>query len=1795
MDKPGEVVVDNVVESKPVEAGPTAEDFRLLMKTMNDMAMVISSLKSQQLIINHPPTTPPETNADPKGKEKEKEEMKNPSSPLIISSSSSSSSSPSTESPAESNWTSSDDDQLARLLKKRNENLAPQPLIFNLSPIVGAIDDRGDDPSAIDDDSSDDESGGEEATIIAEALLEVRADPRRAVKYSRKPPSIDISNKLKGKYPFEKPQKYITWSTMVSNYLKTFHADYFLNRSRTSSWTRRDKLNHAIVYNWLCAQLQGNERAVAVAMKIENKSQACYVWAALRDRYDRMALVDVQNLERKWSQLKVGGSETATNFTDRVDAIADELQRLGSPVSELSKLNTMRSALLQDSRYETSVRATYLNPDVCYLAMKSSLLELDRATQGSKPRQGATAKDEEQHGLSANQQTNQDRAKTRTCFHCGRTGHYKSDCPIKDKPQTPDGLAAVEKFKKAMKSRNKGKKDYSTVSVSSVVDSGTTPKSIFPPSNAITNVRRRETVIGIADKNTTIVARETGKTPLFQGEDPVEVIVTDRVREPLISVLQVANVNNISTVFDRDGVRFVKGKVDLDPSLIKGKGIILGGQYRYDVPSSPSSLHNAQHENRTEAEVKSDGNHCLFNAEETSAPLGGAQDQLRSILKRSIYESVENEMEGIEALYREDGEMDDEFATSNIELLGQNLEMHVGKKGSGDESVRFAEPETVASESRCKRKESPKPIASGDESYKPLVPYNLKEASASDSVAGAIWRSLVNVLKKLKPPRRKPKKKRAAQRQYDPTIELEEETFHNRCGHLSEVRRTIESGAIRGKIPIWEKLKKMDKHMPCIHCLAGKMKQRHYDGPTEPTVWKPGESLHVDNCEMPVLSLSGMKHEFEVEDEATGCLFGVPQAKRKTSGDNLIKIVAWIERQSGNKVKRVVCDGASEFIQPGSVMMQWASENGVEMVPSTSHTSNENNIAENAHKRRDEVGRTIRIKARLPPPFWAEASRFARIIKARILQKKQTKTGFEQFYCYKPTLSDIHVFGCVAIVWRRPDQRNKLESRALPCIYLGPQGKGHRFYNVLTNKVFQASTAIWAEKSFGIQNAKKLCEQIGLKSWVDEDDDDFFYDEDDVSTECIDVEKELSKTNLPPPTDPEHLFLNPLITNVLDTPEAPEPLDDTPARRPKRERYPDAPNPIPVASIEDNDDEDDNDRVHDLTLMEVLHETLPLNIDSAPGEQPPEVENPMDVISNPEPEPPPLPTIGASRYPSRKRNVPIELSQDKYGMLCRQYMLKAQSLALGPKTPRGYKQAGSGDDGPKWMRSMKAEYDTHVTNGTFGDLIPRSLAEARRASSPKKYFYIVDGLWKYRVKTKNGVVDKLKSRFCANGSTQDASPEETFSPTARMATIRMLIALAAEFGADVRNGDIPGAYLNAPIDDDTEIYISQPKGFEVEGKEDWVYRLEKALYGLKQAGKLWNSLLHTYLLEIGFKQNIADPCLYYKRSDPNDKKSGLLVLAITVDDFLYFGTEQTMVDEFIASLEGRFDYIDEGLAEWFLGMCIEQDCETIKLSQKDYINTITREWPNVYPTFSPVKTNSILQPPTKPVNPKFKYRKLCGQLRYVTLTRPEIEFPLNQCCKYQEKWDDTHIAALLKIVGYLKRFPYIPLCYRKNRNPSSDLIIQLTGVADSSFADQPLRLSSYGFLVRLNGMTVAWKGRSTPTVATSSAAAEYVAIAECLKELLHTMQVLEGLELTVEIPMIILTDSTGAIGIANFRKVHDRSKHIDVRYHFTRERITDGTLRLKKVPTDENAADIFTKPLGATKMSKFLNDIVNPT
>jgi hypothetical protein len=311
-----------------------------------------------------------------------------------------------------------------------------------------------------------------------------------------------------------------------------------------------------------------------------------------------------------------------------------------------------------------------------------------------------------------------------------------------------------------------------------------------------------------------------------------------------------------------------------------------------------------------------------------------------------------------------------------------------------------------------------------------------------------------------------------------------------------------------------------------------------------------------------------------------------------------------------------------------------------------------------------------------------------------------------------------------------------------------------------------------------------------------------------------------------------------------------------------------------------------------------------------------------------------------------------------------------------------------------------------------------------------------------------------------------------------------------------------------------DIYMSQPRGFEAEGREDWYCKLDKALYGIPPAGQCWYDDCSKFLRELGFKQSRADPCLFRKQTD-----NGHMVISLTVDDFLEFSTSTELQKNTVEALFKKFEYIDNGPATWFLGMGVTQNYDKIQLCQKDFINTIVDEHPGVRTHNTPGVQGTVLAPDTE--RAKFPYRSLCGKLRYVTITRPEIEFALNQCCRYQESPGTSHVTALLRIVGYLKKFPNMPLTYNKSATGITGPL-EIVGTADASHADNLKdRRSSFGYITTLNNGPVAWKSRLTPMVATSVAEAEYVALSEVLKELLHLRMVVTELGYAVAGPITI--------------------------------------------------------------------------
>jgi len=225
----------------------------------------------------------------------------------------------------------------------------------------------------------------------------------------------------------------------------------------------------------------------------------------------------------------------------------------------------------------------------------------------------------------------------------------------------------------------------------------------------------------------------------------------------------------------------------------------------------------------------------------------------------------------------------------------------------------------------------------------------------------------------------------------------------------------------------------------------------------------------------------------------------------------------------------------------------------------------------------------------------------------------------------------------------------------------------------------------------------------------------------------------------------------------------------------------------------------------------------------------------------------------------------------------------------------------------------------------------------------------------------------------------------------------------------------------------------------------------------------------------------------------------------------------------------------------------------------------------------------------------FPYRSLCGKLRYLMLTRPEIEYALNQCCRFQDRPTQKHVDALLEILGYLAKFPdQCVTFWRKHLENAQNFLIE--GMSDSSHGDNlPGRRSSFGFIVMINSAPIAWSSRVTPMCAFSATEAEYVALAELTKEMIHLRAILENFGFPVSRPMITKTDSNGAMNIATFPQITSRSKHIDLRYHFIREKVKSGDIKLMKIGTSENVADIFMKNLGPNIFWKHVQSLSNPS
>jgi hypothetical protein len=391
--------------------------------------------------------------------------------------------------------------------------------------------------------------------------------------------------------------------------------------------------------------------------------------------------------------------------------------------------------------------------------------------------------------------------------------------------------------------------------------------------------------------------------------------------------------------------------------------------------------------------------------------------------------------------------------------------------------------------------------------------------------------------------------------------------------------------------------------------------------------------------------------------------------------------------------------------------------------------------------------------------------------------------------------------------------------------------------------------------------------------------------------------------------------------------------------------------------------------------------------------------------------------------------------------------------------------------------------------------------------------------------------------------------------------------------------DVKTAFLNGVIEE--EVYIEKPQGFEVHPRETHVCRLKKALYGLKQAPRAWYARIDSYLTRLGFSKSHVDPNLYYKVV--NDAP---VILLLYVDDLFLTGAEPLII-QCKKELASEFDMKDLGLMHYYLGLEVWQKHGEIFLGQGKYVVKILQKFGmmDCKSMATPMVTDlrKLRDSDSDPVDSSL-YRQLIGSLMYLVNTRPNICFVVNMLSQFQVEPRHEHWIAAKHILRYLRGTINYGLRYASNSD------VQLHGFTDSDWAGSADdRKSTSGMCFSLGSAMISWASRKQKSVALNTAEAEYIAACDACTEAVWLRKLVSGLFDQVLDSTVIYCDNQSCVKLSENPVFHDRSKHIEIKYYFLRDKVQRGEVVLQYISTDEQTADILTKPLSKIKFA-YLRD-----
>ena len=768
------------------------------------------------------------------------------------------------------------------------------------------------------------------------------------------------------------------------------------------------------------------------------------------------------------------------------------------------------------------------------------------------------------------------------------------------------------------------------------------------------------------------------------------------------------------------------------------------------------------------------------------------------------------------------------------------------------------------------------------------------------------------------------------------------------------------------------------------------------------------------------------------------------------------------------------------------------------------------------------------FKAHVPPTYWSHAFQSAVYIINRLPSSVLgERSPFEVLFHAPPSYAHFRPFGCRVYPYLRDYADHKLSPRSLPCVFLGycSQYKGFQCLEPTTSHIFVSRHARFDEQCFPFDSeaGQPSVHMLALSEFCD------------AAFAAAPSPSSSPAPAAAPATSPSSPSLG--VSEDFSPHVA--------------ARTPDPSNDAQSAASHGNGSEgsssgsdgsysgsDDPDSSADDTDSD----------DSVHDEPPPEPASPVPPTPSPRRPPPPS-------HPM--------ITRAKAGIFKPRYRADFASTGLvaalhASTDPRGFKTASRH---PHWLRAMQDELDALKRNNTFV-LVPRPVDHN-----------VVGCKWIFRTKyLADGSIDRHKARLVAQGFSQVPGLDfsHTFSPVVKAATVRVVLSLAVAHKWRLHQLDINNAFLNGHLTGC--VYMEQPPGFEDPRYPNHVCRLDKALYGLKQAPRAWFHRLSTFLVANGFTYSRADPSLFVFR-----RGTCIMYLLVYVDDLILTGNQPYLIQSFITKLNAEFAIKDLGQLSYFLGLEVTYTKDGLFLSQSKYALDILK-WANMVDAKSvttPLAANAAFVTSGDPFDDPTTYRSLVGALQYLTITRPDISYAVNQVSQFLQAPTLAHFQSVKRILRYIKGTLSFGLTFSHRTPPPA-----LLGYSDADWARcLETRRSTYGYSIFLGGNLVSWSAKKQPTISRSSCESEYRAMANTAAEIVWVTHLLRELHVLPPDRPTLLCDNQSAIFLSQNPISHKRAKHIDIDYHFVRELVSSGKLYTRFVPTKLQLADIFTKSL----------------